>query len=55
MKRRVLTCPQCGSLRVHITAGSVAGQVYRCNACGYMGSLILEKEVEVGEEEVGED
>ncbi len=49
MKRRVLTCPQCGSARVNVAMGSLTGQVYRCNACGYVGSLILEKEIETEE------
>jgi predicted RNA-binding Zn-ribbon protein involved in translation (DUF1610 family) len=43
--RTVLLCPQCGSARVDLVAGSIIGQVYRCKKCDYVGSLVFETEV----------
>lgn len=54
MKAWVLTCPDCGSADVIYEAGMVLGQKYRCLKCGYMGSLALEREVEVSEKGSGE-
>ncbi|HTZ62198.1 MAG TPA: hypothetical protein VMC82_06140 [Thermoplasmata archaeon] len=45
-RKRILRCPMCGSVRVDLTAGSIAGQVYHCHDCQYVGSLILEVEVD---------
>ncbi len=43
--RSILVCPQCGSPRIQLVAGSIIGQVYRCLACDYVGSLVLERDV----------
>lgn len=43
--RTVLLCPQCGSARISLIAGSIVGQVYRCAACDYVGSLVLEQDL----------
>jgi predicted RNA-binding Zn-ribbon protein involved in translation (DUF1610 family) len=43
--KTVLLCPQCGSVRVELVAGSIIGQVYRCKKCDYVGSLVFETEV----------
>jgi predicted RNA-binding Zn-ribbon protein involved in translation (DUF1610 family) len=43
--KTVLLCPQCGSMRVTLIAGSILGQVYRCQKCDYQGSLVFETEV----------
>jgi predicted RNA-binding Zn-ribbon protein involved in translation (DUF1610 family) len=43
--RTVRLCPQCGSARVDLIAGSIMGQVYRCKKCDYVGSLVFETEV----------
>ena len=43
--RTVLLCPKCGSPKIALIAGSIVGQVYRCAACDYVGSLVLEKDV----------
>jgi transposase-like protein len=43
--RTVLLCPKCGSVRVSLIAGSIVGQVYHCQKCDYMGSLVFETEV----------
>lgn len=44
--KTVLLCPQCGSFRVYLIAGSIMGQVYRCKKCDYVGSLVFETEVD---------
>ncbi|MCJ2519484.1 MAG: hypothetical protein LN412_00850 [Candidatus Thermoplasmatota archaeon] len=49
MKRRVLSCPQCGSINLHVEAGMLIGQVYHCKSCDYVGSLVVQKEVEIEE------
>ncbi len=43
--KSVLLCPQCGSPKVSLIAGSIVGQVYRCAKCDYVGSLILETDL----------
>ncbi len=43
--KTVLLCPQCGSAKVTLIAGSIVGQVYHCTACDYVGSLILETDL----------
>ncbi|MFQ5838033.1 MAG: hypothetical protein ACE5HJ_04545 [Thermoplasmata archaeon] len=47
MKKRVISCPQCGSTDLYFEAGMITGQVYHCKSCHYVGSFVLEKEVEV--------
>jgi hypothetical protein len=44
----VRVCPQCGSSRLVVEAGSITGAVYHCLACQYVGALVLE--VDVGED-----
>ena len=43
--RSILVCPKCFSPRIALIAGSIVGQVYRCPACDYVGSLVLEQDV----------
>jgi transposase-like protein len=43
--RTVLVCPQCGSPKIALIAGSIVGQVYHCSACDYVGSLVLERDL----------
>ncbi|HYK93635.1 MAG TPA: hypothetical protein VEY07_06300 [Thermoplasmata archaeon] len=40
--RRILRCPHCHSDRVILEGALITGQVYRCLACDYVGSLVLE-------------
>jgi transposase-like protein len=47
MKTWVATCPECGSADVVYEAGMMLGQKYRCQKCGYIGSFVLEKEIDV--------
>ncbi|MGI0054855.1 MAG: hypothetical protein ACREB9_06730 [Thermoplasmata archaeon] len=37
-----LLCPQCRSAKIVFEAGLITGQVYHCQNCDYVGSLILE-------------
>lgn len=55
MRRRprgktVLRCPQCGSTRLVYEAALITGQVYHCQACQYVGSLVLESDLPDDEE-----
>jgi uncharacterized Zn finger protein len=43
---KIKICPVCGSTRIHYVAGMVTGEKYKCENCGYVGSLILEIEEE---------
>lgn len=45
-RNRILRCPTCGSVRIDLVAGQITGQVYHCRDCQYVGSLILEVEVD---------
>ncbi len=36
-------CPRCKSTDLEMYAGGVTGTI-RCKKCGYMGSLIIEKD-----------
>lgn len=50
MGRKVLLCPQCLSSDLYYEAGMITGQKYHCKRCGYIGSLVLEKELDEEEE-----
>lgn len=45
-RNRILRCPMCGSVRIELAAGLITGQVYHCPACQYVGSLVLEVDVD---------
>lgn len=38
----MICCPSCQSTEIYEIAGGYIGQVYRCKACGYRGSFVLE-------------
>ena len=38
-------CPNCRSTEINYYAGALTGQ-YHCEKCGYMGAIILEKDVD---------
>jgi transposase-like protein len=38
----MIRCPVCQSTEIYEVAGGCLGQVYRCKACGYRGSFVLE-------------
>ena len=41
---KVKTCPHCGSSNIKLFAGGAVG-AYKCEDCGYIGTLIVEKEL----------
>jgi predicted RNA-binding Zn-ribbon protein involved in translation (DUF1610 family) len=43
--KTVRLCPQCGSSKIVQIAGSILGQVYHCEKCDYVGSLVFETDV----------
>ena len=51
MKRpkTVLTCPQCGSSDLYYEAALITGQKYHCKKCNYIGSFVIEKDIEEAE------
>jgi hypothetical protein len=44
--RTLRVCPQCGSDRIYYEAGMITGEKYHCYECDYVGSLVLEKEMD---------
>lgn len=46
VKRRILTCPQCGSHELYYEAGLITGQKYHCKKCDYIGSFVIEQEID---------
>jgi predicted RNA-binding Zn-ribbon protein involved in translation (DUF1610 family) len=40
--KAVKICPQCGSLKINWVAGGIAGPVYKCDDCNYVGVFVLE-------------
>jgi len=47
VKKRILTCPQCGSSDLYYEAGLITGYKYHCKRCQYVGSFVIEKEIEI--------
>ena len=45
-RRRVLTCPQCGSADLYYEAALITGYKYHCKNCNYIGAFVVEKMVE---------
>ena len=43
---KILVCPTCLGSRIDLYLGGYAGKIYRCLDCGYVGSIILEMELE---------
>ena len=41
----VQQCPQCGSDDLYFESGFITGYVYHCRNCDYVGSFVIEKEV----------
>ncbi len=39
---KIKICPICGSTHIHYVAGMITGEKYKCEDCGYIGSLIVE-------------
>jgi predicted RNA-binding Zn-ribbon protein involved in translation (DUF1610 family) len=51
-KVKALICPQCGSTDVFYEAGLITGYKYHCKNCHYIGAFIIEKEMEISEDEL---
>ncbi|RLE89696.1 MAG: TFIIB-type zinc ribbon-containing protein [Thermoprotei archaeon] len=43
---KIVVCPICLGSRIDLYLGGYAGKIYRCLDCGYVGSIILEMELE---------
>lgn len=43
---KIKTCPQCGSMNIHLYMGGALGVQYKCKTCGYIGPLIVERDIE---------
>ncbi len=55
--RNVRICPQCGSLKLNWVAGGIAGPIYKCDDCNYVGAFVLEvrfKDIEKFQKELRE-
>jgi len=51
--KTVLKCPMCGSTDLYFESGGIAGYVYHCKNCDYIGAFVIEEEIE-WEEDVHE-
>jgi predicted RNA-binding Zn-ribbon protein involved in translation (DUF1610 family) len=51
--KRVVTqiCPECGNDELYYEGGFMTGHVYHCKRCDYVGSFILEKELDLKEDQ----
>ncbi|MFH1073073.1 MAG: hypothetical protein V1743_06615 [Nanoarchaeota archaeon] len=43
MVERILFCPRCNSSNIHPYIGGMTGS-YHCLDCGYLGSLVIQKD-----------
>ncbi|MFW3145202.1 MAG: hypothetical protein ACMUIE_00135 [Thermoplasmatota archaeon] len=39
-------CPECGGTELYYESGFITGYVYHCKRCDYIGSFVIEKEVD---------
>ena len=42
---KLKTCPQCGSADINLYMGGNLGMQYKCRTCGYIGALIVERDI----------
>ena len=47
VKKKILTCPQCGSADLYYETGLITGYKYHCKKCQYVGSFVIEKDLEI--------
>ena len=45
-KRTIETCPVCGSKEMTPWMGGQLGSQFLCKDCGYVGPLVVEKDIE---------
>lgn len=46
MKITVKICPNCKSDNIVLYMGGILGVQYECKNCGYIGPLVIEKELD---------
>jgi rubredoxin len=51
--KTVLKCPMCGSTDLYLESGGIAGYVYHCKNCDYIGAFVIEEEIEWEEDDHG--
>ena len=49
-RRKILTCPDCGSSDLYYETGLITGYKYHCKKCQYVGPFVIEKDVLVEDE-----
>ncbi|MBN2566581.1 hypothetical protein JXB02_00675 [Candidatus Woesearchaeota archaeon] len=42
---RIRTCPNCGSTDIRPYMGFETGVQYRCGTCGYVGPIVVERDI----------
>ncbi len=50
-RKRIIVqeCPDCGSNELYYEGGFISGHVYHCKKCDYIGSFVIEREVDLRE------
>lgn len=48
-KIMIQQCPECGSSELYYESGFITGYVYHCKRCDYIGSFIIENELDLEE------
>ena len=43
--KKIEICPVCKSPDIFLYMGGQIGMLYKCNACGYIGPIVLEKDL----------
>ncbi len=44
-ERTTVTCPECGSDELYFEAGMITGMKYHCKKCDYIGTFVVEKNI----------
>jgi predicted RNA-binding Zn-ribbon protein involved in translation (DUF1610 family) len=39
-------CPECGHDELYLEGGLIAGHIYHCKKCDYVGAFVLEREID---------
>ena len=47
MKKKIQRCPKCKSANTLMYYAAALTGAYRCKKCGYLGSIVLEEDVEI--------
>ncbi|MFA5772041.1 MAG: hypothetical protein WC974_04860 [Thermoplasmata archaeon] len=56
-KKTMILCPACGSRELYYEAGLITGYKYHCKDCDYIGTFVIERDVDdiLKEENLKED